>query len=237
MIPFMKHHEGICQVTKKSVKIEELILVSAIRPKVLRLIRHDFPEWNGEGLISSEILNRYQIKYVEQILEADRGELSAIEKEVVQSLKDHNLLVDNLNQDFEQSKTFGERVSDSIASFGGSWKFIIIFGVLLSLWIGFNTWIMTKGQPDPYPYILLNLVLSCIAALQAPVIMMSQNRAAVRDRLHAENDYKINLKAELEIRHIQEKIDHLLKHQSQYIAEIQQIQMDLLQQISHIKKG
>ncbi len=234
---FMKHREGICSISQKPFKIEELILVGAIRPNILRMIRHDFPDWTFQGSISMEILYQYQMKYVQALLEADRGELSVIEKEVVQSLKDHELLVENLDKDFEQSKTFGERVSDRIASFGGSWKFIIIFGLLLTLWIVLNTMILTTNQPDPYPYILLNLVLSCIAALQAPIIMMSQNRAAVRDRLHAENDYKVNLKAELEIRHIQEKMDHLLKHQSQYIAEIQQIQIDLLQQISQIKKG
>ncbi len=233
----MKHHEGICQISKKSFKIEDLISARAIRPKIIRLIRHDYPDWNGEGLISMEVQHRYQMKYVQDLLEADRGELSAIESEVVQSLKDHELLVENLDKDFDRTKTFGERLSDQIASFGGSWKFILIFGFFLMIWIVLNTFILTVRPPDPYPYIFLNLILSCIAALQAPVIMMSQNRAAVRDRLHAENDYKVNLKAELEIRHIQEKIDHLLKHQSQYIAEIQQIQLDLLQQISQIKKG
>ncbi|MES2309073.1 MAG: DUF1003 domain-containing protein [Verrucomicrobiota bacterium] len=232
----MKHrHTGICQISKKECHLDDLVPGNAIRPKIVRMIRHEHPDWNNEGYISTEILNQYRMRYVQQLLEADIGELSVIENEVIGSIKDHEILVENLNKDFDQSQTFGERLSDGIASFGGSWKFIILFGSLLVLWILLNTFIIRHDQPDPYPYILLNLILSCIAAFQAPFIMMSQNRAAQKDRLHAENDYKINLKAELEIRHIQEKMDHLLKHQSLYMSEVQQIQLDLLQQISNVK--
>jgi uncharacterized membrane protein len=126
-------------------------------------------------------------------------------------------------------------LSDRIAELGGSWVFIIGFGVFLMLWVVVNTLVLATHPPDPYPFIFLNLILSCIAALQAPVIMMSQNRQAARDRQQAEQDYKINLKAELEIRHLHEKMDHLLHHHSQRLLEIQQIQTDLLRQLVRSK--
>ncbi len=127
-------------------------------------------------------------------------------------------------------------MSDQIASFGGSWRFIILFGVVLVLWIILNAALLLNRGFDPYPFILLNLILSCLAAMQAPIIMMSQNRAELRDRLRSENDYKINLKAELEIRHLHEKIDHLLRRQYNRLFEIQQIQIELLEEISRQKK-
>jgi uncharacterized membrane protein len=128
-------------------------------------------------------------------------------------------------------------LSDQIASFGGSWRFIILFGVVLVLWIILNGFLLLNRGFDPYPFILLNLILSCLAAMQAPIIMMSQNRAELRDRLRSENDYKINLKAELEIRHLHEKIDHLLRRQYNRLFEIQQIQIELLEEIGRKREG
>ena len=134
-----------------------------------------------------------------------------------------------------QKLTFGQRLSDRIASFGGSWRFIILFGAVLFGWIILNAIFLLNRGFDPYPFILLNLILSCLAAIQAPIIMMSQNRAEARDRLRAENDYEINLKAELEIRHLHEKIDHLLRRQYNRLFEIQQIQIELLEELG--RKG
>jgi uncharacterized membrane protein len=128
-------------------------------------------------------------------------------------------------------------LSDQIASFGGSWRFIILFGVILVLWIILNAALLLNRGFDPYPFILLNLILSCLAAMQAPIIMMSQNRAELRDRLRSENDYKINLKAELEIRHLHEKIDHLLRRQYNRLFEIQQIQIELLEEIGRKRES
>src|SRR5439155_4820453 len=133
--------------------------------------------------------------------------------------------------------TFGERLSDRIAAFGGSWRFIILFGSVLLVWIVVNTVVLLSRAFDPYPFILMNLILSTIAALQAPVIMMSQNRSEARDRLRGENDYKINLKAELEIRHLHEKIDHLLRRQYNRLFEIQQIQIELLEELGRKREG
>src|SRR5438067_8121985 len=128
-------------------------------------------------------------------------------------------------------------MSDRIASFGGSWRFIILFGTVLLVWVVLNGVFLMNHGFDPYPFILLNLILSCLAAVQAPVIMMSQNRAEARDRLRAENDYKVNLKAELEIRHLHEKIDHLLRRQYNRLFEIQQIQIELLEEIGRKHKS
>lgn len=127
------------------------------------------------------------------------GELSALDHEVIESLQQHEILSSDISKQFERKLTFGERLSDHIAEFGGSWKFLITFGAVLLIWIAFNGVILATRAFDPFLFILLNLILSCLAAVQAPIIMMSQNRAEARDRLRAEHDYKINLKAELEI--------------------------------------
>jgi uncharacterized membrane protein len=118
-----------------------------------------------------------------------------------------------------------------VASFGGSWTFIVVFALVLAAWISINGAALLARPFDPYPFILLNLILSCLAAIQAPIIMMSQNRMEAKDRLRSENDYQVNLKAELEIRHLNEKLDVLLKHQWQKLLEIQQIQMDFMKEL------
>ena len=151
---------------------------------------------------------------------------------MIESLRAGELLSANIEAEFERTLTTGEWCADKIAAFGGSWKFIILFAVVLVGWIAVNTVALANRAFDPYPFILLNLVLSCIAALQAPIIMMSQNRVEARDRVRAEHDYKINLKAELEIRHLHEKMDHLLKSVVARLFETQQIQLDLLREMS-----
>lgn len=129
------------------------------------------------------------------------------------------------------SITFGQRLADKVASFGGSWTFIISFGIFITIWILFNIFFLQSKSFDPFPFILLNLILSCIAALQAPVIMMSQNRQEEKDRERSKKDYMINLKSELEIRILHEKIDHLMMHQQQDLIEIQEVQIDMMNDI------
>jgi uncharacterized membrane protein len=177
-------------------------------------------------------LNRYRGEYVHSLLESEKGELTSLENEVLTSLRDHETLSKNVDTEFEGEWTLGERLADRIATFGGSWIFLILFGLFLMVWIGVNSFILYAHPPDPYPYILLNLILSCLAAIQAPIIMMSQNRQEAKDRLRSEHDYQVNLKAELEIRHLHEKLDHLLSHQWERLAQIQEIQLELLAEIS-----
>ena len=165
-------------------------------------------------------------------MEKDRGALSALEEEVVRSLHDGDLVAGNLNREFDRSLTLGERVADQVAEFGGSWRFIIAFFAVILLWVAANSAYLLFQPFDPYPFILLNLALSMLAVVQAPIILMSQNRQESRDRMRAENDYKINLKAELEVRAVSEKLDQLIHHQWAHLMEIQQIQIEMIEDLT-----
>src|SRR5258705_3361852 len=227
----------VCQVCKKPKSPNSGMIAELIRPSLLEFIKKKLPDLDSNGFICFDDLGEFRKDYIKEVLEDEIGELSALDQEVVESLEQHEILSSDIEKQFEQKLTFGERLSDQIASFGGSWRFIILFGVVLVLWIVLNAALLLNRGFDPYPFILLNLILSCLAAMQAPIIMMSQNRAELRDRLRSENDYKINLKAELEIRHLHEKIDHLLRRQYNRLFEIQQIQIELLEEIGRKSKG
>jgi uncharacterized membrane protein len=218
-----------CIICGKEKAARDVAQLAVLRPSLLDRIKLDNPDLPAEGYICLEDLDRFRSRYVTDLLHDERGELTKLEKDVIQSLADHETLAENIETEFTGHRTFGERVSDHLASFGGSWTFIIFFFVVLLAWIAFNAVAVGIDQFDPYPFILLNLVLSCLAAMQAPIIMMSQKRQEAKDRLRSENDYRVNLKAELEIRHLHEKIDHILTRQWERLAEIQQIQLELMQ--------
>ncbi len=226
-----KTDELRCAVCGRTLPPQELVQAELVRDVIEKEISRDYPDWSGESRICKRDLAAYRSKYVRSLLESEKGELTALEQEVLNSIRDHELLSRNVDAEFEETWTFGERLADRIASFGGSWAFLISFGAFLALWIAMNTVVLLVRPPDPYPFILLNLVLSCLAAIQAPIIMMSQNRQEAKDRLRSQHDYQVNLKAELEIRHLNEKIDHLLSHQWDRLARIQEIQLDLLSEI------
>ncbi|MBI4748054.1 MAG: DUF1003 domain-containing protein [Acidobacteria bacterium] len=156
-----------------------------------------------------------------RLLAEDRRKLTEIEKRFIRRLAERRLISANINQQFDEQLTFGQRVADQIASFGGSWPFIFLFFFTLLVWMAFNSFVLRDNAFDPFPYILLNLALSCLAALQAPVIMMSQNRQAAKDRLQAEQDYQVNLKSEFEISRLHEKVDAL---HAAYVAELKQVE-------------
>jgi len=227
----------ICQICKKPKSPQSGMVAELIRPSLLEFIQKRIPGLDSKGFICLDDLGEFRKEYVKEVLQEEIGELSALDQEVIESLQQHEILSNDLSKQFERKLTFGERLSDHIAEFGGSWKFLITFGAVLVIWIAINGVLLVTHAFDPYPFILLNLILSCLAAVQAPVIMMSQNRAEARDRLRAENDYKVNLKAELEIRHLHEKIDHLLRKQYNRLFEIQQIQIELLEEIGHKRKS
>lgn len=226
----------VCQICKKPKSPHSGMVAELIRPSLLEFIKKKLPDLDSKAFICLDDLGEFRKDYIKEVLEDEIGELSALDNEVIESLQQHEILSSDISKQFERKLTFGERLSDHIAEFGGSWKFLISFGAVLVIWIAINGVILVTHAFDPYPFILLNLILSCLAAVQAPIIMMSQNRAEARDRLRAENDYKVNLKAELEIRHLHEKIDHLLRRQYNRLFEIQQIQIELLEEISHHKK-
>ncbi|PYL76867.1 MAG: hypothetical protein DMF26_05470 [Verrucomicrobia bacterium] len=225
----------VCQVCKKPKSPHNGMIADLIRPSLLEFAKKKVSDLDSKAFICFEDLGNFRKDYVKEVLEDEIGELSALDNEVIQSLEQHEILSADISKQFEKKLTFGERLSDHIAEFGGSWKFLITFGAVLIGWIALNALVLFNRGFDPFPFILLNLILSCLAAVQAPIIMMSQNRAEARDRLRAENNYKVNLKAELEIRHLHEKIDHLLRRQYNRLFEIQQIQIELLQEISRHK--
>lgn len=173
-----------------------------------------------------------QNEYLKQLLDTEDAQLKKLNDIVADALREEDLLTSKLSEPSEEHSTFGTRIADKVASFGGSWKFIITFGLIIVVWICINAFQLLRNTFDPYPFILLNLVLSCLAALQAPVIMMSQNRQEEKDRKRAENDYLINLKAEIEIRNLHQKIDLLMAEQLKNLMEIQKIQIELLEKLN-----
>ncbi len=220
----------VCALTGKPISAGHEIRLSAIRPGVADLIRRDVPDLGPSDVIDRAAVADYRSRYVENLLKAERGEITGLERDVVDSLRSQEIMAANIEDHIDEGRTTGERLADKVAQFGGSWTFIIAFFALLAVWMSVNLASAMRAF-DPYPFILLNLILSCIAAIQAPIIMMSQRRQEAKDRRRSENDYRINLKAELEIRHLHEKIDHLLNRQWERLAEIQAMQIELLQDL------
>ncbi len=202
----------------------------SIRNAIFDLIKKDYPGFDGNGCIGVSELNVYREKYITQFLQSEVGELTDLHKNVIKSLNADKSFVSQV-EDEPDNRTFGQVIADKVADFGGSWTFIISFFVFILIWIGSNVYLLLNKGFDPYPFILLNLILSCLAALQAPVIMMSQNRQEQKDRERAKKDYMINLKSELEIRMLDEKIDHLIQQQQQELIEIQKVQIEMMNDI------
>lgn len=170
-------------------------------------------------------------KFLDELLTTQNVQLKKLNKIVSDSIKEEELLVQNLSLGIDEPLNTSERLADKVASFGGSWRFIILFVLLLIVWIVINSVFLLDKAFDPYPFILMNLILSCIAALQAPIIMMSQNRKESKDRKRSENDYLINLKAEIEIRTLHQKINLLMKDELESLFKIQKLQTEMLQRI------
>ena len=215
-------------ISGKKFRRRDLVNIDGLRPSLAERIRSDFPDLPPNALIARTELARYRMLYVEELLQQEHGEFTELDRQVAESISNQDTIAENTEDEFEEHRTLGEKLSDHLASFGGSWAFLISFGLVLVIWMAFNIYQGESAAFDPYPFILLNLVLSCIAAIQAPIIMMSQKRQEVKDRLRAHNDYRVNLKAELEIRHLHEKIDYLISKQWQRLAEIQQMQLDTM---------
>jgi uncharacterized membrane protein len=220
-----------CAVCGRTLPLRETVPVAVIRDSIRDIVKNDHPQLGLGDFICIEDLKRYRSRHVEGLLQSERRELTALEQEVVRSLREHELLSKDVEGQFEGTRTLGERMADGLADFGGSWSFLILFMVVLGMWILLNAVLLVRRPFDPYPFILLNLVLSCIAAVQAPVIMMSQKRQEAKDRMRSQYDYKVNLKAELEIRQLHEKLDHLLTHQWERLLEVQEVQLELLEEL------
>jgi len=215
---------------------KERVWGKGIRSGIFDLIKKDHPDFDKDCCIADSELSLYREKYISSFLQSEVGELSGIHKNILNSLKSGKSFVTQVEEETD-NRTFGQRVADNVADFGGSWTFIILFFIFIVVWMSVNVfWLLNKGF-DPYPFILLNLILSCLAALQAPIIMMSQNRQEEKDRERAKKDYMINLKSELEIRMLDEKLDHIIMHQQQELIEIQKVQIEMMNDIlEKIKK-
>ena len=221
----------VSHISKKEIPHGEEVRGKDIREGIVELITSKFPDFNVESFISNDELNRFRRLYLTSLITEEKGELAIIDNDVMSAIKNNAILSENIQDEMEAELTFQQRLADKIAEFGGSWVFIITFFSFILVWMIVNIWILTSRAFDPFPFILLNLILSCLAAIQAPIIMMSQNRKEQKDRKRSEYDYKINLKAELEIKLLSEKIDHLLVHHNKKLLEIQELQTDYLEDL------
>ena len=231
----MNHNQVPCSVCKNLFNKKSLIPSELLRPEILDLIRSKEVAWTPAP-ICRNCLDIFRNQWIDQLMQREKGELTAIEEAVVKSFKDQLSISENINEQYAEKITFGQRVADQMASFGGSWTFILLFIAGLWLWILFNSYGPSKDIFDPFPFILLNLILSCIAAIQAPIIMMSQNRQEQKDRLRNEHDYQVNLKAELEIRELHLKLDQLMSEHWRRLIEIQQAQIEMLNEQTEMMK-
>lgn len=221
----------ICYISHEYV--DEIFAVKGLemRDTIFAYVHQNYPQFTPDDYISRKELDKIRRNYLMQLIRAENDDISSVEQQVVEAITGNKILSEDIEPIIDNQLSIGQRAADKIAEFGGSWKFIISFFVVLIAWIAMNAWFLGRQPFDPYPFILLNLILSCLAAIQAPIIMMSQNRVEQKDRMRSENDYKVNLKAELEIKLLHEKIDHLTFIQSRRMLEVQQIEVDYLEDI------
>lgn len=216
----MKKTKNTCLVCEKAFTTRELYPTALIRDSTLGVASQYFPKLHNHGYVCHPDLRKITALYYEKILLKELGEITDLEREVLDSLQQQDVIAENINEEYEENLSYGDYLADQIAKFGGSWAFIVLFFGAIVLWTLINTVQLMHHPFDPYPFILLNLVLSCLAAIQAPVIMMSQNRQAAKDRLRQENDYQVNLKAELLVRQINSKLDQFMRHSMEQMEEI-----------------
>lgn len=221
----------ICYISHELVDETSAVKGLYMRDTVFSYICERYPNFTPEDYISKKELDKIRKNYLLDLVTAENDDISLVKRQVVDAITGNKILSEDIEPIIDNQLSVGQRAADHIAEFGGSWRFIIAFFLVLIIWIIMNAWFLGKKTFDPYPFILLNLILSCLAAIQAPIIMMSQNRLEHKDRIRGENDYRVNLKAELEIKLLHEKLDHLTFIQSKRMLEVQQIQVDYLEDI------
>ncbi|WP_113338519.1 DUF1003 domain-containing protein [Rhizobium cremeum] len=239
----MPHHparqspQETCGVCKRLKSRRDMTACDVVRPSLAEELDRITPDWRSTGWICRDDLQECRRRSVEDMIRRERGQLSELDREVIESIAAHETVTENTEESYEETVTLGDRIADRIASFAGSWTFILSFLFFLVAWMFVNAIPAIFTSFDPYPFILLNLFLSMIAAFQAPLIMMSQRRQEEKDRLRSQNDYQINLKAELEIRHLHEKLDHILVGQWERLSKIQAMQLELFEELSETRKS
>lgn len=222
----------ISDVSGSEFPESEKVNAYTLRESLFRYIQSRESGFTKKSMLSLEELNKFRQSYFSDYLTGQLGELTDMEKEVISSITQHTTLAGKLDdEDENQTLDIGARLADRVADFGGSWKFIILFALFIFVWVILNIYFLRDKGFDPYPFILLNLFLSCIAAIQAPVIMMSQNRQEDKDRIRSKKDYMINLKSEVEIHTLHEKLDQLIIIQQQELLKIQEEQNEKINMI------
>lgn len=222
-----------CIICKENHNTSNGSLVKNINKDLLAIIKKDYPDLAPEAFICFNDILNYRLLNIEKQLKKENLKAKSIDHDILKSIHDDKFISRKIEEDDKDNSntTIGQRVADGIAKFGGSWIFIFTFMAIILFWIIINSIAIIDKHFDPYPFILLNLVLSCLAAIQAPVIMMSQNRQEERDRKQSKNDYKVNLKSEVEVRLLHEKMNHLIYDQMKHLQEVQDIQISLLNEL------
>ncbi|WP_198020956.1 DUF1003 domain-containing protein [Mesorhizobium sp. LNJC391B00] len=223
-------------ISGRKFRKRDLVRIDDLRPSLADRIRSDHPDLPRGARISREELGRYRMRYMEELLQQEHGEFSELDRQVVESIARQDTISENSEEEFEEHRSFADRVSDNMAAFGGSWWFLISFGSVLAVWIGINL-IAGVSSLRPLPLHPAQPAALLYAAIQAPIIMMSQRRTEAKDRLRSFNDYRVNLKAELEVRHLHEKLDYLISRQWTRLAEMQQMQLDAMHELTGAKKA
>ncbi len=214
-----------CQICGKAFDGEHLVHQKSLKTELAQFIGKD------KMVLCRSCLNHQKIDFALARLEKERGALSDLEKEIAKKAAAHTSISKRLDKQFEKSTTSSQKLADQFAAAIGSWRFILVFIGLLVVWVLLNAVLWLNQGFDPYPFTLLNVILSCVAALQAPIILMAQNRIAIKENIRAQHDYEIDLKSEMELASLHEKIDHLLNTQWQLMIDLQKVQLDILRDI------
>lgn len=217
-----------CVVDQKPIKLHEGIMLNALSTEIKGMIKQDYKQAKVDSFICNHHLLSYELKQVNRMIKSDAKQSAKINRKLTKALSNEEYEITDVNQVMSDKLTFGQKVSDSVARFGGSWTFILIFTFVLIVWMLVNGLGLFGIKFDEYPFILLNLFLSCVAAIQAPIIMMSQNRSADLDRMNAANDYHVSLKTEHELRILHAKLDHLTQNQLPHELEIEKMQLKII---------
>lgn len=222
--------KAICSVCGAQVDTRHLANPQKLEEGLLDMIRKDHPDWDGKRGVCPKCREQYRAKKFLGYLEEEFQKITDMERSLVTKIARRGRISKEVNEEFQEQMSLGDRLADRVARLGGSWTFIFIFACILIVWMGINSIPFILHKPyDPYPFILLNLVLSTLAAIQAPVIMMSQNRQSAKDRLEAQHDYEVNLMAEMEIRDLHDKLDSLRFKQWHELWKMQQRQLEVLE--------
>ncbi len=218
--------------TEQGGRARGAVRAADVRAPMAPVLDEMFPGWRERGAIPRADYIQARRRYLERLIARDRGEIGDLERSVAAAVAGDQLLDISTEAAIDRAATYGERMADRVTRWGGSWTFILSFSAFLLIWAATNAWILSRpARFDPYPFVFLNLILSCVAAFQAPIIMMSQSRQEAKDRLRAMNDYRVNLKAELEIRLLHEKIDQMILRQGEHLAELEQLLLDQIEDL------